>query len=110
MATPAPPPGRSAPAPPGGGGGARARPPPPGGEPLVRRDLERVVAMLAPLSVDLTLTTNGALLAGKARALRDAGLDRVTGSLGSLDDATFMAMNSVRFPVARALEGTRAGR
>ena len=79
-----------------------------GGEPLVRRDLERVVAMLAPLSVDLTLTTNGALLAGKARALRDAGLDRVTVSLDSLDDATFMAMNAVRFPVARVLEGIAA--
>ncbi len=76
-----------------------------GGEPLVRRELEELVAMLAPLGVDLTLTTNGSLLAGKAHALREAGLDRVTVSLDSLDDATFMAMNDVRFPVARVLQG-----
>src|SRR5204863_8963485 len=51
-----------------------------GGEPLVRRDLERLIAMLAPLGVDLTLTTNGSLLAKKAQALKDAGLKRITGS------------------------------
>ena len=79
-----------------------------GGEPLVRRELEKLVAMLAPLGVDLTLTTNGSLLAGRARALSRAGLDRVTVSLDSLDDRTFMAMNDVRFPVARVLEGIAA--
>jgi GTP 3',8-cyclase len=83
-----------------------------GGEPLVRRDLERLIEMLAPIPGlrDLTLTTNGALLAKKARALRDAGLSRVTVSLDSLDDATFRAMNDVDFPVARVLEGIEAAR
>ena len=80
-----------------------------GGEPLLRRNLERLVAMLAALpGVDLTLTTNGALLAKKARALRDAGLTRVTVSLDALDDTTFRAMNDVDFPVARVLEGIDA--
>ena len=80
-----------------------------GGEPLVRRDVETLVAMLARIpSVDLTLTTNGALLAQKAQALRDAGLDRITVSLDSLDDATFRAMNDVDFPVARVLAGIDA--
>jgi cyclic pyranopterin phosphate synthase len=79
-----------------------------GGEPLVRRELEKLVAMLAPLEVDLTLTTNGSLLAARAAALAAAGLDRVTVSLDALDDATFMAMNDVRFPVARVLEGIAA--
>jgi GTP 3',8-cyclase len=79
-----------------------------GGEPLVRRDLEKLVAMLAPLDVDLTLTTNGSLLPQKARLLRGAGLDRVTVSLDSLDDATFMAMNDASVPVARVLEGIAA--
>jgi cyclic pyranopterin phosphate synthase len=80
-----------------------------GGEPLLRRNLERLVEMLAGLGdVDLTLTTNGALLARKARALRDAGLRRVTVSLDALDDATFRAMNDVDFPVARVLEGIDA--
>src|SRR3954468_21691811 len=83
-----------------------------GGEPLVRRDLEKLVAMLAPLSGlhDLTLTTNGALLARKAQALKDAGLQRVTVSLDSLDDAVFRAMNDVDFPVARVLEGIEVAR
>ena len=83
-----------------------------GGEPLVRRDLERLVAMLAavPRLRDLTLTTNGALLPKKARALYEAGLRRVTVSLDSLDDATFRAMNDVDFPVARVLEGVEAAR
>src|SRR3954469_639365 len=58
-----------------------------GGEPLIRRDVERLVEMLAAIpGLDLTLTTNGALLDAKARALRDAGLGRVTVSLDSLDD------------------------
>jgi cyclic pyranopterin phosphate synthase len=80
-----------------------------GGEPLVRRDVETLVAMLARIpGLDLTLTTNGALLAQKAQALRDAGLDRITVSLDSLDDATFRAMNDVDFPVARVLAGIDA--
>jgi len=80
-----------------------------GGEPLLRRNLERLVAMLAALGdIDLTLTTNGALLAKKARALRDAGLHRVTVSLDALDDKTFRAMNDVDFPVARVLDGIAA--
>jgi cyclic pyranopterin phosphate synthase len=80
-----------------------------GGEPLVRRDVERLVEMLAAIDgLDLTLTTNGALLARKAQALRDAGLTRVTVSLDSLDDDVFRAMNDVDFPVARVLEGVEA--
>src|SRR5579859_3740051 len=83
-----------------------------GGEPLVRRDLEKLVALLAEIEGlrDLTLTTNGALLPKKARALKDAGLRRVTVSLDSLDDAVFMAMNDVEFPVGRVLEGIEAAR
>ena len=81
-----------------------------GGEPLLRRDLETLVEMLAaiPGIDDLTLTTNASLLAGKAADLRRAGLHRVTVSLDSLDDATFRAMNDVDFPVARVLEGIEA--
>ena len=80
-----------------------------GGEPLVRRDVETLVAMLARIpGLDLTLTTNGALLAQKAQALKDAGLDRITVSLDSLDDTTFRAMNDVDFPVARVLAGIDA--
>ncbi|MEP7328796.1 MAG: GTP 3',8-cyclase MoaA [Betaproteobacteria bacterium] len=80
-----------------------------GGEPLLRRHLERLVAMLRDLGdLDITLTTNGALLAKKARALRDAGLSRVTVSLDSLDDATFKAMNDVDFPVGKVLDGIDA--
>ena len=79
-----------------------------GGEPLVRRDLPRLVEMLAALNVEITLTTNGSLLAKQARALKDAGLDRVTVSLDSLDDATFRAMNDADFPVAKVLEGIDA--
>ncbi|HJS70078.1 MAG TPA: GTP 3',8-cyclase MoaA [Gaiellaceae bacterium] len=75
-----------------------------GGEPLLRRDLELLVARLAALGeLDLTLTTNGALLAQKAEALAAAGLTRVTVSLDSLDDEVFRAMNDVDFPVARVL-------
>jgi GTP 3',8-cyclase len=79
-----------------------------GGEPLVRRDLERLVAMLADLDVDLTLTTNASLLPQKAQLLADAGLRRITVSLDSLDDAQFRALNDVDFPVARVLEGIDA--
>jgi cyclic pyranopterin phosphate synthase len=79
-----------------------------GGEPLVRRDLERLVELLAPLGAELTLTTNGALLPQKAEALARAGLRRITVSLDSLDDATFRALNDVDFPVARVLEGIDA--
>jgi cyclic pyranopterin phosphate synthase len=80
-----------------------------GGEPLVRRDVEKLVEMLAQIpGLDLTMTTNGALLARKAQALKTAGLKRVTVSLDSLDDATFGAMNDVDFPVKRVLEGIEA--
>ena len=80
-----------------------------GGEPLVRPDLERLIEMLARLPVDdLTMTTNGSLLAHKAQALRDAGLRRVTVSLDSLDNEVFMAMNDVGCHVERVLEGIKA--
>src|SRR5919199_2482684 len=81
-----------------------------GGEPLLRRDLERLVAMLATIDGvrDLTLTTNGSLLPQKAQALKDAGLRRVSVSLDSLDDTVFQAMNDVNFPVARVLAGIDA--
>ncbi len=85
-----------------------------GGEPLLRKNLERLVEMLAVLRtpegrpVDLTLTTNGSLLARKARSLRDAGLQRVTVSLDAMDDAIFRRMNDVDFPVADVLEGIAA--
>ncbi len=78
-----------------------------GGEPLLRRDLERLVAQLAGIDGldDIALTTNGSLLTReKALALKAAGLRRVTVSLDSLDDATFRAMNDVSFPVSRVLE------
>ena len=80
-----------------------------GGEPLVRRNLERLVEMLAKVGdLDLTLTTNGSLLSQKARALAGAGLGRVTVSLDSLDDATFKRMNDADFPVAKVLAGIEA--
>jgi len=79
-----------------------------GGEPLVRRDLDRLIAMLAETGVDIALTTNGSLLAKQARALKAAGLQRVTVSLDSLDDATFRAMNDADYPVAKVLEGIDA--
>ncbi|UOE28040.1 GTP 3',8-cyclase MoaA [Agromyces soli] len=85
-----------------------------GGEPLLRRGVEELVARLAELRtpdgrpLELALTTNGAALAVKAGALRDAGLTRVTVSLDSLDDAKFQEMNDVRFPVARVLAGIDA--
>jgi cyclic pyranopterin phosphate synthase len=81
-----------------------------GGEPLLRKNLERLVEMLAPLPGlrDLTLTTNGSLLARLAPSLRAAGLKRITVSLDSLEDATFAAMNDVGFPVADVLRGIDA--
>lgn len=80
-----------------------------GGEPLLRRGIEDLVASLSRIEgIDLTLTTNAALLAGKARALKEAGLDRLNVSLDSLDDQTFRAMNDVDFPVSQVLEGVDA--
>jgi cyclic pyranopterin phosphate synthase len=77
-----------------------------GGEPLIRREVDRLVGMLAEIpGLDLTLTTNGAALAQKAQALKDAGLRRITVSLDSLDDEVFRAMNDVDFPVQLVLEG-----
>ena len=81
-----------------------------GGEPLVRRDIERLIAQLAEFDADLTLTTNGSLLPQKAQLLADAGLRRVTVSLDSLDDEQFRALNDVDFPVERVLEGIDAAR
>ncbi|MGI8826557.1 MAG: GTP 3',8-cyclase MoaA [Chloroflexota bacterium] len=81
-----------------------------GGEPLLRRDIEHLIAMLAtiPGLHDLTLTTNGSLLPRKAEALKAAGLQRITVSLDSLDDAIFSSMNDVSFPVHKVLEGIDA--
>jgi cyclic pyranopterin phosphate synthase len=80
-----------------------------GGEPLLRRDLEHLIERLASIDgLDLTLTTNGALLPQKAAALAEAGLRRVTVSLDSLDDDTFRAMNDVDFPAQRVLDGIDA--
>ncbi|MGQ0678082.1 MAG: GTP 3',8-cyclase MoaA [Actinomycetota bacterium] len=77
-----------------------------GGEPLVRRNLELLIETLAAIpQLDLTLTTNGSLLARKAQALKDAGLTRVTVSLDSLDNDVFKAMNDVGFPVEKVLHG-----
>ena len=87
-----------------------------GGEPLLRKHLPRLVEQLAALrtldgqALDLTLTTNGALLARQAQALKDAGLQRVTVSLDALDDAIFRQMNDVDFPVADVLAGIEAAR
>ena len=80
-----------------------------GGEPLVRRDLHRLVGMLSTISdLDLTLTTNGSLLAKQAQALKEAGLKRVSVSLDSLDNEIFKAMNDVDFPVQKVIEGMDA--
>ncbi len=87
-----------------------------GGEPLLRKDIERLIEQLAALRtpeglpLDLTLTTNGSLLARKARSLKAAGLNRVTVSLDGLDDAVFRSMNDVDFPVADVLAGIDAAR
>jgi len=85
-----------------------------GGEPLLRKNVESLVAMLAALrspegsALDLTLTTNATLLAKKAQVLAEAGLKRVTVSLDAIDDTIFQAMNDVGFPVAGVLEGLDA--
>jgi cyclic pyranopterin phosphate synthase len=79
-----------------------------GGEPLLRKDLARLIGMLSPLGADLTLTTNGSTLAKHAGALKDAGLDRLTVSLDSLEDATFRAMNDADFAVEKVLDGIAA--
>ena len=85
-----------------------------GGEPLLRKGIEQLVRMLSELrtpdgaALDLTLTTNASLLAKKAQALRDAGLQRITVSLDALDDAVFRRMNDVDFPVADVLAGIEA--
>jgi len=79
-----------------------------GGEPLLRKGLPDLVAMLAPLGADLTLTTNGSTLVKHAGALKNAGLNRLTVSLDSLDEATFRAMNDADFPVEKVLDGIAA--
>ncbi|WP_151635176.1 GTP 3',8-cyclase MoaA [Noviherbaspirillum aerium] len=85
-----------------------------GGEPLLRKNVEKLIAMLGELrtidgeALDLTLTTNASLLARKAQALKDAGLKRVTISLDALDETTFRRMNDVDFPVADVLDGIDA--
>jgi cyclic pyranopterin phosphate synthase len=82
-----------------------------GGEPLLRKNIEKLIEMLASLTtldgrpLDLTMPTNGSLLAKKAQSLKDAGLQRVTVSLDSLDETTFQRMNDVDFPVADVLHG-----
>ena len=85
-----------------------------GGEPLVRRHVESLVELLADIEtpagdkLELALTTNGSLLTQKAKALANAGLDRITVSLDSLDDEAFRAMNDVEFPVQQVLDGIEA--
>ena len=80
-----------------------------GGEPLVRRHIERLIRMLAAIpGLDIALTTNGSLLEDKAPALKEAGLKRITVSLDSLDDPVFKAMNDVDFPVHKVLAGIDA--
>jgi cyclic pyranopterin phosphate synthase len=80
-----------------------------GGEPLIRRSIEDLIVSLAEISdLELTMTTNGTLLSGKAALLKKSGLDRITVSLDALDDEIFMAMNDVGMPVQQVLEGIRA--
>ena len=85
-----------------------------GGEPLLRKNLEVLVEMLAKIRttadepLDLTLTTNGSILRKKAAALKAAGLHRLTISLDGLNDAIFKRMNDVDFPVADVLDGIAA--
>ena len=87
-----------------------------GGEPLLRKNIEVLIEQLAALRtvdgepLDLTLTTNGSLLARKAKSLKAAGLNRVTVSLDGLDDGVFRSMNDVEFPVADVLAGIEAAR
>jgi GTP 3',8-cyclase len=80
-----------------------------GGEPLLRKDIEVLIEQLAGIpDLELTLTTNGSLLAGRARGLRNAGLHRVTVSLDALDDGVFKRMNDADYPVSKVLEGIEA--
>lgn len=85
-----------------------------GGEPLLRKDLHKLIAMLSPMktsdgnALDIALTTNGSVLARKAQQLADAGLKRITVSLDGLDDAIFRRMNDVDFPVQDVLDGVDA--
>ncbi|OHC71900.1 MAG: cyclic pyranopterin phosphate synthase [Rhodocyclales bacterium RIFCSPLOWO2_02_FULL_63_24] len=79
-----------------------------GGEPLLRKHIENLIEQLAKLPVELTLTTNGSLLRKKARALKDAGLHRVTVSLDGIDDAAFKRMNDVDYAVGDVLDGIEA--
>ena len=80
-----------------------------GGEPLLRKNVEQLIAQLAEIpGLDLTLTTNGSLLRQRSPALKAAGLNRVTVSLDSLDDATFRRMNDADYPLARVLDGIAA--
>ena len=89
-----------------------------GGEPLLRKNIEVLINMLAAIEtpdqhaggqpLDITLTTNGSLLKKKAQLLKDAGLKRLTVSLDGLDDAVFRRMNDVDFPVSDVLEGIEA--
>ena len=83
-----------------------------GGEPLLRRELDQLIGMVAGIEgiEDVALTTNGSLLAAQAKALRAAGLDRVTVSLDSLDDTVFRRMSDTRLPLARVLDGIAAAR
>lgn len=82
-----------------------------GGEPLLRKNIEQLIEQMAKIktvdgkALDLTLTTNGAILAKKAQSLKDAGLSRITVSLDALDDATFKRMNDADFPVSDVLNG-----
>ncbi len=81
-----------------------------GGEPLLRRHIERLVGYLADIKrpdgsgLDLALTTNGSVLRQKAKVLFDAGLKRITVSLDALDNDTYMKMNDVGFPVSVVLD------
>lgn len=82
-----------------------------GGEPLLRREVEILIQMLAAIPhIEIAMTTNGTLLARKARRLKDAGLHRVTVSLDALDDATFKQMNDVNVPVQTVLDGITAAK
>jgi GTP 3',8-cyclase len=85
-----------------------------GGEPLLRKNLEQLIALLAQIKtptgkdLDLTLTTNASLLPRKIQALKDSGLKRITVSLDAIDDTIFRQMNDVDFPVSDVLKGIEA--
>jgi cyclic pyranopterin phosphate synthase len=83
-----------------------------GGEPLVRRELPRLIGMLADIDgvEDIALTTNGSLLARTADRLREAGLHRITVSLDSVEESVFSSMADVDLPLARVLDGIAAAR